>query len=401
MTPRYDVAVVGLGLFGSAALRGLAMRGVRAVGVGPAEPEASTPDVDVYASHYDSGRITRRIDRSHAWADLAVRSIAAYGPLEEQTGIDFHRPVGTLWADTDRSRVGEISAVAENLDVPCELGVTAAGQRAHGFRLPEGVAYAYEPGPAGHIDPRRLLQAQLNASTAAGADLVREAVVERGVAVKGQRLHTSSGALIEAEKVLLATGAYANAYGLADRRLPMRLKSEVTILAGVTRDAARAHAELPTLIYGIAGSPLSDFYLVPPALYPDGRYYLKAGADTRGDLTLMTREEMNEWMRAGNAEAHHGDFRDLLEALLPELPLESSSMKRCLIAYTAHGLPYIDEIDRGLFVVVGGNGRGAKSSDAIGAAAAGLVLGAWDDPLPRDAFRVPADGEVVPDASPL
>ena len=401
MTPRFEVAVVGLGLFGSAALRHLADQGVRVVGIGPAEPDASSERADVYASHYDSGRITRRIDRSHIWAELAIRSIAAYGPLEQQTGIDFHRPVGTLWADTDLARIGDISGVAETLGVACELGETSTSETVRGFQLPGEVGHVYEPAPAGHIDPRRMLLAQLAAATAGGAQILRETVVERVDTGMIQQLRTASGTVIEAERVLLATGPYGNAYGLAPRHLPMRLKTEVTILAAVGADVARAHARLPTLIYGVSGSPLSDFYLVPPTMYPDGRYYLKAGADTRSDLTLATREEMNAWMRAGDAERHHGDFSGLLEALLPDLALGQSSMKRCLIAYTAHGLPYIDEIDRGLFVVVGGNGRGAKSSDAIGAIAAQLVLEAWGDPLAREQFQVPTSGEGVPDASPL
>ena len=259
----------------------------------------------------------------------------------------------------------------------------------------------FEAGPAGYIDPRRLLDAQLAAARADGAALVREAVVRRERGEGGHLLHTEGGETIEAATVVLATGSYANAYLLPGGTLPLRVKTEVTILVRLSRDALQAFETMPTLIYDVGHPTLADFYLVPPTTYPDGHVYLKAGADTVGDETLATREAQNEWMRAGDSERHHQDFRELLGELMPELPLEKTSMKRCLITYTAHGLPYIDELEPGLIVATGGNGRGAKSSDAIGAAAAELALGRWSDPLARERFRVPSERDELPDAVPL
>ncbi len=401
MTPRYDVAVVGLGLFGSACLRSLAERGANAIGVGPAEPEDWASHDGVFASHYDSGRITRRIDRNETWAELAIRSIEAYAGLEERTGIRFHHPVGTLWADADRERIAQIASVAAGFDVPCKLGETTVAESVRGFALPAGLSYAYEAAPAGYIDPRKLVDAQLAAATDAGATVVREAVVSRERTGATHRLATSGAVSLEAERVVLATGSYANAYDLAPAPLPLRIKTELTMLAAIRRDGAAASDQLPTLIYGLPDSPLEDAYLVPPTTYPDGNTYLKLGAETGDDQVLSTREELNEWMRFGDSERHHGSFRELLSSLLPDLPLENTTMKRCLIAYTAHGLPYVDEIDDNVFVGVGGNGRGAKSSDAIGAAAADLALGSWNCPIGRDHFRVPADSSTVPEHSPM
>ncbi|MGI9657472.1 MAG: NAD(P)/FAD-dependent oxidoreductase, partial [Gaiellaceae bacterium] len=274
MNHRYDVAVVGLGLFGSAALRRLSARGVQAVGIGPAEPSSWATHTSVFASHYDSGRITRRIDRSHAWADLASRSIDAYGPLEARTAIDFHRPVGTLWADADGARIDGIAEVASALGVACELGTTEVAEKVHGFNLPRGLSHAFEAGPAGYIDPRKLLKAQLTAAVDDGATVLEDAVVAREQTRGVHSVRTLGGEIVEAERVLLATGAYGNAYSLAPTPLPMRVKTEVTIVAPVAPDDAHEHATLPTLIYGLSDSPLSDFYLVPPTKYPDGHYYL-------------------------------------------------------------------------------------------------------------------------------
>jgi sarcosine oxidase len=401
VTDRYEIAVVGLGLFGSACLRYLARQGADVVGIGPPEPASWDERDTVFASHYDSGRITRRIDRSELWAELAVRSIDAYGPLEQETGIAFHHPVGTLWADVDRARVDEIADVARRLDVACEVGETEPEAPAYGFSLPPGLAYVYESAPAGYIDPRKLLEAQLTAAVNAGAVVVEEAAVARACDGAAHELRTADGGRIVAERVVIATGAYANAYGLVPEPLPMRIKAEVTILVPITAAQAEALAGLPTLIYGLSSSALFDFYLVPPARYPDGNLYLKAGAESDDDQVLTTREEMNDWMRSGDSQRYHADFCMLLGELLPTLPLDGSLTKRCLISYTAHGRPYIEELEDGLLVLLGGNGRGAKSSDAIGAAAARLTLDDWDDTLSREQFRVPADGEPVLDTTPM
>ena len=68
MATSYDTAVVGLGLVGAAALRHLSATGQHCVGVGPTEPLDWSSHRGVFASHYDSGRITRRLDKRREWA---------------------------------------------------------------------------------------------------------------------------------------------------------------------------------------------------------------------------------------------------------------------------------------------------------------------------------------------
>ncbi len=401
MSERYDVAVVGLGLFGGAALRHVTRLGARTVGIGPGEPENWDTHDGVFASHYDSGRITRRIDRRHEWADLAARSIQEYGPLEDETGVKFHRAVGTLWADTDHARVREIERVARSLDIACDVTELTAPASVHGYSLPGDVAYTFEADPAGYIDPRKMLVAQLSSASNAGAHVC----VDHAVAIErnsgGFRVLTAVSGVIEAESVLLTTGAYANAYGLARFYIPLRVKTEITAMFRVDGARLASYRDLPTFIYGLSHPTLSDFYLVPPTTYPDGSVYLKAGADTSADLTLTTREKMNEWMRSGPSDPFARDFEEVIGAVLPTLPIVETHTKRCLITYTSHGLPYIDEVEPGLFVALGGNGRGAKSSDAIGRAAAALALGNWDDPLPQESFSIPTDAGNEPAAMPL
>lgn len=100
MEPDVSIAVVGLGLVGSGALRHASLAG-SVVGIGPAEPDDWSDHEGAFSSHYDSGRITRRLDAKREWAVLAERSIDVYGLIEEQSGITFHSPVGMAYIRQD------------------------------------------------------------------------------------------------------------------------------------------------------------------------------------------------------------------------------------------------------------------------------------------------------------
>ena len=74
-----EVAVVGLGLIGAGALRHLAAASIGAVGIGPAEPPELASHTGVFASHYDSGRITRKLDARFQW-----NHALAFGPESDE-----------------------------------------------------------------------------------------------------------------------------------------------------------------------------------------------------------------------------------------------------------------------------------------------------------------------------
>ena len=76
----FDFAVIGKGLIGSAALRHLTINFPegKVCMVGPDEPKDRKSHDGVFARHYDQGRITRVLDPSPLWGQLARESIAQY-----------------------------------------------------------------------------------------------------------------------------------------------------------------------------------------------------------------------------------------------------------------------------------------------------------------------------------
>lgn len=380
-----DIAVVGLGLIGSAALRQLAAGGSSVVGIGPAEPENWSTHQGPFSSHYDSGRVTRRLDARYEWAELASRSIAQYPKLEERSGWKFHSPVGLLFVRNDEVGIGHQREVIERLDLPVAIGRT--DDLESGYSFPNGYTVLSEPGPAGFIDPRIMLAAQLAVASQGGATIVRSWVASLERSGGGFRLECADGSEVTAGRVLVTTGPYLN--DLLPVHLAARLMPEAVLLGRVSPVEAARLAALPSLIYLPSDPDFDDVYVVPPARYPDGHWYVKIGGSIPGAEPLDSPEEKRSWMAGSDADQQVGWLRRMLEALLPEAAFEGFVAKPCLITDTVHGLPYVDEVEEGLFVAVGGCGHAAKSSDAIGALAAGLVeTHQWnDEALDQSAFR--------------
>ena len=117
---RVDLAVVGLGLIGSAALREAAAVGAASgavvAGIGPAEPAVLSEHAGPFASHYDSGRITRHLDARFEWALLAQRAIARYGAARVAE-ITVARTVGS--AASLKPRSNAVSATFVQSIAPC------------------------------------------------------------------------------------------------------------------------------------------------------------------------------------------------------------------------------------------------------------------------------------------
>jgi sarcosine oxidase len=392
-----DVAVVGLGLIGAGALRHLAASGAAVVGIGPGEPPDLRAHEGAFASHYDSGRITRRLDPRWEWAVLAARSIAGYAELEATSGIAFHRPVGAAMAELDPLRIDATLANAAAMGVPVTV-TTPDEPSPHAGLLafPAGSTVLGEPAPAGHIDPRRMLAANLAAARRDGATTVDGEVVAVERATGAWRLRTRSGATHVAGQVVVAAGPHADEVlagvaGVAGASAapPLDVRGETVVLASLDAEEQARLAALPSVLARLHHPTYADLYLVPPTTYPDGTVRLKLGATRTAHLRLPSAEQKRAWMRGDEHRGEAAELRELLEALVPGLRAMRWETKPCLITETPSDLPYLDHIGPDLVLAAGGNGYAAKSANAIGALAADLaVRGRWPDPeLAASSFR--------------
>lgn len=393
----FDVAVVGLGMIGSAALRALAEGGppLRVAGVGPAEPADRAAHPGPFASHHDHARITRVTDPDPIWAALARRSIDAYPTIAARSGVAFHHPAGHLRLGRGPGDPALDAAEAHGraLGAPLErLTPAALAARFPDLRLPAGADGLLEGGGAGWINPRALVAAQLAVAAAQGAAVVRDEVTAIRRAAGGFALATRGGRELRAARVLLSADSSTGALlaPLLGRAPRLEHQGHTTVLAELRPEQAAALAGMPSLIWPLAGHPvLPSVYTTPPARYPDGRWRLKIGGPLHAPLLLEGPAAVTSWFQGPGNPAEIEALQGVLRAIVPALDAAGWSAQPCMNSYTAHGRPYVDSLDDGLFICTGGCGAAAKSSDAIGRLGAGLARhGAWDDPLPAEAFRV-------------
>lgn len=389
----FDFIVIGRGLIGSAAARYLTGSGATVALIGPEEPADPASHDGVFSSHYDNSRIVRRTTRDMQWANLAQRSLRAYGEIQRETGARFlyERPgIHLVPAAKESVFIQRADAIASAFAVPHKrlANGTQIRSAAPLLNVPEATYGLIEFAPAGYLDPRALIAAQVALATRNGAHLVSDIATDVQAGSDAVSVTTRQGMGLRAKRVLVAAGAYSLHPGLLPVRLAMTVKSETVLLARISAKEAERLGELPTIVYELDAPRVGTPYVVPPIRAADGHHYIKMGANTFADRYLETPAEMNRWMRSGPSDSVKDEMLATMRGLINDLDVISAATKRCLVSYTPGGWPMIDQVDEGLFVAVGGNGLGAKASDAIGALAAELMTGRrWDASVDPECFK--------------
>ena len=390
----YDIAVIGKGLIGSAAARHLAVsfHDLKVCVIGPDEPQIRKAHDGVFASHYDQGRITRVLDPSPLWGHLARESIKQYPVIENASGIQFHHRVGCLRATDIPERIKQVDNCAAQYRPPHRRLDAAACREAHPYLSFSDDFVAWdEGGEAGYINPRSLIQAQLKAAEGNGAVVVREIVTRWQGASDGHEIHTREGSLIPAGKILLTAGGYSNT--LLEKKLHLRTKSHTILLAEIPPAEVNRLKTMPSVISSFDHPLVDSLYMLPPVLYPDGKTYIKLGPSGWNEHFLDATEhdrELLDWFYSDGQQVIAEAMMAAMHKMIPGLQTLSYQSVPCLITYSAHGNPYVDEVrEKSVYVATAGNGMGAKSSDEIGRMGALLcATDDWHSELDRDDFRV-------------
>ena len=156
----FEFAIIGAGLTGSAAAKYICESDNNAVLIGPSEPKDKQNHEGIYGSHYDEGRITRISDSHYGWSYLAKKSIENYDMISSESKINFYEEVGTLSIGTSDyfhelmdtyHKVNFDYATHENFDLKNYYKF---------LNFPENSKFVFESKNAGHISPRKLVEAQ-------------------------------------------------------------------------------------------------------------------------------------------------------------------------------------------------------------------------------------------------
>lgn len=381
----FDCVVIGKGLVGASALKYLSKNLENVIAIGPSEPANFKEHNGVFASHYDSGRITRILDgdRSCFWAKVAQKSISRYAEIENESGVSFFKAVGCLKVAPNNKDGQEYieshKYVASKTDVNYkELSISELSKKFPYLNFHEDSSCLMEEKTAGWINPRKLIEAQLNIAKANNAHILNETVCNV-TRVNGEdsvfHIETDSKSNIQAKKVLVAAGAFSNFNNLLLQKLDMTIRGESIALAEISDETANTLSSMPSIIWPIQrGDILSHIYIVPVVRYPDGKNYIKVGAKSKKPLRFNDLAHVNDWFHTDGRDEFNQELVNTMTELMPSTEFLSWQFKPCIITDTEDEKPIIEAVEKNLFVATGGNGYGAKSSDELGRLAQKLCL---------------------------
>ncbi len=208
MTQVFDVAVVGLGAMGSAALCELARRGVRAVGI-----ERFEPGHDRGSSHGESRIIRLSYFEHPSYVPLLRRAYEKWRELERRCGDAILTATGILEAGRPGSVVVAGSLAASRLHGLAheELDAAQAMRRYPAFRFPADWSAVFQP-DGGFLRPERAIGRFVALAAHDGAVVQPHTrVLDIAPGAGAVTIRTDRGS-VEAGAVILAAGAWIGAF---------------------------------------------------------------------------------------------------------------------------------------------------------------------------------------------
>jgi len=386
----FDVVVVGAGMIGSSAALSLAERGASVALVGPDEPADKQTAEGPFASHYDEGRITRILDPDPLWAAWAEESIARYAEIEAQSGISFHTGCGSIRvAPAGADSLAAARATAPQGLVLEEIDGAELRRRCPATGLPDDFVVLWEPGPAGHVNPRRMVAALRTAAERSGAALVRQTTVSISASGDGATVTLSGGETLHAGRVLVAVGPHALNPQLLPVRPDLKPYGRTVVQFEVAADDT-AFAGLPSFIASFdTTDPNYSFYGVPPVPYPGGGLWLKSGLGGLGDL-LDGPDGVRDWFHNGGSAAEAEAVRTATLNLFPGLKDARWRTEPCALVETDTDRPFIGRVPGtpAIGIALGCNGYAAKSCIAVGRVAADMIReDSWETGMDAEPVR--------------
>ncbi len=200
----HDVAVIGLGGMGAAALFHLARRGLRAVGI-----ECFVPGHDRGSSHGESRAIRLGYFEHPSYVPLARRAYENWAELERLAGVSVLTKTGVLEMGKPGSVIVEGSAAASRLHgIEHEvLDVAEIRRRFPQLTLPDSYSGVWQQ-DGGFVRPELANALHLRLAGEAGAEIRFETRVEAvEPTANGIRIGTDRGP-VDAARLVVAAGPW-------------------------------------------------------------------------------------------------------------------------------------------------------------------------------------------------
>jgi sarcosine oxidase len=348
----YDVIVAGVGGMGSAACWQLAKRGKRVLGLERFDiPHAM-------GSSHGVNRIIRLAYFEHpSYVPLLRRAYELWRELEYASGERLLFVTGGVDAGVEASRIvqGSLLSCRQHGLSHETLTATELAARYPGWRLPSDYAAIVQP-DAGFVASERAIVAHAELAMAAGADIrAREAILGWEIAGSGAVVVRTERGAYEAERLVLATGAWIGDHvpDLARKAVPERQA------LGWFRPLVPEHFRLGRFPVGLVEGEGMIPYVFPEWGVPGfkiGVYHHRSETGHADDLS-----------REPDAE-DEAVLRKAIRAFYPDADGPVLSLKCCLFTNTPDEHFIVDTLPGSPQVVVASpcSGHGYKFASVIG-----------------------------------
>jgi sarcosine oxidase len=358
---RWDVVVTGLGAMGSAAVREIARRGRRVLGLDRYEPPHAR------GSTHGRTRIIREAYFEHpAYVPLVQRAAELWSALGREAGYDVFVPTGGLMIGPEQGAlVAGARDSAEQHGLPYELLAAHDVRRRFPALAPDSSMVAlYEP-RAGVLFPEACVRALLSCAANDGAELtMNEAMLTWRVEGGVVRVATPLGEHV-AERLVLALGPWLPEH-LNGASLPLVVERQMQHWFSPQESAEWCRPDrMPIALWQLTESD-RVFYTLPD--FGDG---VKVAIHHEGEATEPDRVQ-----RTVSAE-EDARVRDLVTRFLPAAGGEIRERAVCLYTNTPDGHFLIDEhpAHPEVLIVSACSGHGFKFASVVGECVAQLVVG--------------------------
>ena len=353
----YDAIVIGAGGVGSAALRELARRGRRVLGI-----DRFNPPHDRGSSHGQS-RIIRQAYFEHPdYVPLARRSYELWAALEHDTGQRLFHRLGILEAGPADGVVvpGVLRAASEHgLEVE-QLTPTEVARRWPQFRIPPGFSAVHETN-AGYLPVEACVAAHLAVAQRDGAEILMNTVVERWTpSAKTVTVGTDRGEF-HTRRLIIAAGPWAGQL-LAGLGVPLTVKRKS--LFWFAADAAHHSPALPPFLFELPEGVIYGF----PAIDSRG---LKV-AEHSGGRVVVDPLSLDREIDSGEEST----LRGFLAAHLPGMSQQRTDHAVCMYTMSPDEHFIVDRHpgDERIVFAAGLSGHGYKFAPVLGEALVDLAL---------------------------
>lgn len=347
----YDVAVIGLGCAGSAALNALARAGRRVVGI-----DRFDPPHDLGSSHGETRLLRTAYAEGPFYVPLVKRAIALWKAAERRTGAKLFEQTGVVYAGpADNPFIADTRAAG--------IRLTAAHGLERWFELPEGWLHLREAA-GGYVYPERAIRTFLTEARRAGAAIRRNCACEGIARERDGVVVRTAKCDIHAARVIVTAGAWTP-----------ELLPELKPVTFVERRVLHWFADPGRRFTKAKGFAPFAFGT------PEGEMIYGFPANARGEVKVAEhfRVEPIAGLEALNRKVTRADIAALAPVAKRYLPGLGRRVRSAVCPYPmAKGERFIlttHPDDARIAIGAGLSGHGFKFAPAIGEVLANLALG--------------------------